>query len=162
MEIENLKKVADERETYIKGLEKTNRQLEQEAKLAAQQDRDTLTKIKDLEKDLALLSEQNESLIRNLKDKELTISHLEKTIVEQKRDNQQILQDLTSRLASNQDNSAQGSRYKARNRSVDMQENLPLFNRQSAPLLGHPHDNYKIPVDEVLQIVGCSNLAELI
>ena len=49
-----------------------------------------------------------------------------------------------------------GSKHKVRNRSVDVQE---VINQRSIKTGG---ENYNLALNEVLQIVGCQNLAELI
>lgn len=70
IEARELKSKEEDREKYIKGIEKQMRQLEEESLRvkndSSKQDRDTLGRIKELERDMVHLSEQNDVLARSL------------------------------------------------------------------------------------------------
>jgi predicted RNase H-like nuclease (RuvC/YqgF family) len=61
---------------------------------STQVDREAQVKVRDMERDITHLNEQNEIMSRSIKDKELCIGQLERTLIELKRENQNLIIDM--------------------------------------------------------------------
>lgn len=81
-QVKLLEAQAEKREQYITGIERDLRQAKEENERIQtdtnQSNKDTLMKIKELERDVLLLNEQNEMLNRSLKEKDICLAQLEK------------------------------------------------------------------------------------